>query len=206
MMRVIAGQARGHYLRNPRGLATRPTAARVRESIFSRLMSRIDLTGRSVLDLFAGSGALGIEALSRGARHATFVDVSGAAARTIERNLDAVGFSERARVMCLDVVNAIARLAKRSQRFDVVFMDAPYGKRLTDRALRHLVSSGILAPEAWVVVELSVKEDAPTIENIGIASESTIGGHRIVIYYFDPTETVYSLSGAVNHAGQRTSG
>ncbi len=203
MIRVIAGQARGRYLKNPRGLATRPTAARVRESIFSRLVARVDLAGRSVLDLFAGSGALGIEALSRGAERATFVDFSRPAARAIERNLQALGFSGRARVMCLDVFDAMARLKERGERFDLVFMDAPYAKGLTERALKHLARFELWAAEAWLVAELSSRECAPAVAGINMVSESTIGDHRIALYNFGPTDAIRGLSGAVNHAAQR---
>src|SRR5271167_3324211 len=100
-MKVIAGQAHGQRLKAPRGMTTRPTSARVRESIFSRLAARLDLGGLAVLDLFAGSGALGIEALSRGASSAVFVDSSRAAAAAIRINLEGLGFASRGRLFCL---------------------------------------------------------------------------------------------------------
>ena len=90
-MKIIAGHARGRKLKAPRGLTTRPATARIRESIFSRLLARLDFDGLSVLDIFAGSGSLGIEALSRGAAHATFIDSSKAATAVIRENLAGAG-------------------------------------------------------------------------------------------------------------------
>src|SRR5579883_2219794 len=98
-MRVIAGQARGRRMAAPRGLATRPATARVRQSIFSRLQVRMALEGARVLDLYAGSGSLGIEALSRGAASAVFVDSSRAAAAAISDNLERLGLAPRGRVL-----------------------------------------------------------------------------------------------------------
>jgi 16S rRNA (guanine(966)-N(2))-methyltransferase RsmD len=188
MIRVIAGQAGGRYLKSPRGLATRPTASRVRESIFSRLAARIEFGGRSVLDLFAGSGALGIEALSRGAERATFVDSSRAAARVIAENLRTLDLSHRARVMCLDVFSAMARVRERRETFDLVFMDAPYGKELTERTLQRLIELKLLASDAWLAVELSSREATPALSPIGKFLESTIGDHRIALYCFGPSD------------------
>src|ERR1700692_1092226 len=101
-MRVIAGHAHGRRISAPRGFETRPATARVRASIFSRIAARFDLTGARVLDLFAGSGSLGLEALSRGAAGAVFVDSSRVAAATIAKNLAAFGLTAAARIVTLD--------------------------------------------------------------------------------------------------------
>src|SRR5262245_20175098 len=114
-MRIVAGSARGRRLRVPPGRAVRPTADRVKESIFSMLESRYGCDGGAVLDLFAGSGNLGIEALSRGATDAVFVDSSARAAAAIRTNLDAAGFSGR--VLVMPVARAIATLAGHGARF-----------------------------------------------------------------------------------------
>ncbi|HEY6420150.1 MAG TPA: RsmD family RNA methyltransferase, partial [Candidatus Binataceae bacterium] len=106
-MRVIAGEAHGRRLKAPRGLFTRPTSARARESIFSRLGVRFDFAGARVLDIFAGSGSLGIEALSRGAARVTFVDSSRAAAAAIRANLATLDLSTRARIVSIDVRRAL---------------------------------------------------------------------------------------------------
>ena len=127
-MRVIAGDARGRRLSAPRGLATRPTLARVRESMFSRLSVRLDFAGLRVLDLFAGTGSLGIEALSRGAGHVTYVESARPALLALRRNLAALGFSDRARVLKSEVLRGLEMLAARGERFDLVLLDPPYRK------------------------------------------------------------------------------
>jgi 16S rRNA (guanine966-N2)-methyltransferase len=120
-MRVVAGVAKGRRLAAPKGRGTRPTSDRVREAIFAMVASRVDLEGTTVADLFAGSGAMGIEALSRGAGHATFVDESEEAVRTIRANLRALDLE--AAVVRADV---IGHLQRRPQRFGVAFVDPPY--------------------------------------------------------------------------------
>jgi 16S rRNA (guanine966-N2)-methyltransferase len=124
-MRVVAGTARGRSLVAPPGARTRPTTDRVREAIFNALWSRGVLEGARVADLFAGSGALGIEALSRGAAHVTFVDSAGAARRTIGRNLEACGVADRATIVALPVERWLAGLGP-GDRFDLAFCDPPY--------------------------------------------------------------------------------
>ena len=181
-MKVIAGQAHGHRLKAPRGTATRPTAARVRESIFSRLAARFDLAGLAVLDLFAGSGALGIEALSRGANSATFVDSSRAAAAAIKSNLEALGLAPRCHVLCLDARRALGELARQCARFDLVMCDAPYQQGLSAEILARLCDLNLLALGAWVVLELSRREPAPEEPRLERVSVATLGDHRIVLY------------------------
>ena len=144
-MRVIAGEAHGRRLRAPRGLVTRPATARVRASIFSRLAARTDLNGARVLDLFAGSGSLGLEALSRGASRAVFVDSSRAAATAIRDNLRVLGLEERAEVIVAGVERAIAALGARGECFDLVFVDAPYRDDTSAAVLRALTDGRI----AW---------------------------------------------------------
>jgi 16S rRNA (guanine966-N2)-methyltransferase len=122
-MRVVGGTARGRTLVAPAGRGTRPTADRVREAVFNALWSRGALDGARVVDLFAGSGALGIEALSRGAAHATFVDSDRAARAAIARNLDTCGFTDRADVVAAPVERFLDTLA---QPFDLALCDPPY--------------------------------------------------------------------------------
>jgi 16S rRNA (guanine966-N2)-methyltransferase len=120
-VRVVAGTARGRKLVAPRGLDVRPTTDRVREAVGNRLLSMDALRDARVLDLFAGTGALGIEALSRGAAHATFVENAPAALRAIEQNLDAVGFADQA-----TIVRGDAASFRLSTSVDVAFVDPPY--------------------------------------------------------------------------------
>jgi 16S rRNA (guanine966-N2)-methyltransferase len=181
-MRVIAGEAHGRRLRAPRGLQTRPATARVRASIFSRLAARTELAGTRVLDLFAGSGSLGLEALSRGARHAVFVDSSRAAAAAIRDNLRVLGLVERAEVIVAGVERALAQLGARGERFDLVFIDAPYRHDTSAAVLAKLAAGGLLETGAWVVVRQAARAPrlAPTrLEEISCA---TLGDHRIALY------------------------
>jgi 16S rRNA (guanine966-N2)-methyltransferase len=152
-VRVIAGSRKGHTLVAPRGLATRPTSDRVRENVFN-LVGPVD--GARVLDLFAGSGALGIEALSRGAAHATFVEREPEAVRALERNLDRLRLTG-ARVVRGDALWTIAQEAGTGAKYDLVLVDPPY-EMLTEilpRLARHLPP--LLAADGLLVVETDAR-------------------------------------------------
>ena len=125
-MRVVAGTAKGRRLESPPGDATRPTPNRVREAVSNSLYSLGALEGVRVLDLYAGTGALGIEALSRGAAEATFVERDRTVAGVLRRNLENTGLAERAAVMVADVDTALTGLAREGRRFDLAFVDPPY--------------------------------------------------------------------------------
>jgi 16S rRNA (guanine966-N2)-methyltransferase len=183
-MRIIAGQAHGRRLKAPRGLRTRPTSARARESIFSRLTVRLDLAGTRVLDIFAGSGSLGMESLSRGAAHVTFVDSSRDAAAAIRANLAQLDFSDCARIVTSDVRRALGELAHARESFDLVFVDAPFKNDMSAQVLAMLGELGLVAPGGWIVVEQSKR--APAAPPAPQAHErefvATIGDHRIAFY------------------------
>jgi len=153
-VRVTGGACRGHPLRVPPGKSVRPTSDRVREALFSSLG---DLTGRTVLDLYAGSGALGVEALSRGAAHACFVDRSPRSIACVGRNLAELGLEARATVRRGEARKVLAQLAAprpaSAAAFDLVFLDPPYASGEVARALQELVDSGILSVSARVVAE-----------------------------------------------------
>ncbi len=157
-MRVIAGTAKGRRLRAGRGLAVRPTADKVKGAIFSVLTSRFALESAHVLDLFAGSGALGIEALSRGAAAVTFVEQSTTAARLVQDNLRLCGFEPQGRVLRSPVPRVLAQLARDGARFDGAFLDPPYGHDLVDHTLAALAAHGLMQAGAWVIVEHHVDE------------------------------------------------
>jgi 16S rRNA (guanine966-N2)-methyltransferase len=152
-MRVIAGSRKGHKLGAPHGLDTRPTSDRVRENVFN-LIGPVD--DARVLDLFAGSGALGIEALSRGAARAVFVERDPEAVRTIERNLDRLRLSG-ARVVHGDALRTIADEATAGAKYDLVLVDPPYGMltEIQPRLARHLPR--LLAADGLLVVETDAK-------------------------------------------------
>ncbi len=152
-MRVIAGSAKGRRLETVAGWSVRPTADRVKEALFSMLGSRVELADAALLDLFAGSGALGIEALSRGAARLSFVEQDHAARLVLARNLERCGFAAQARVLALPVRRALSELQSRGEIFDCVLLDPPYGRGLAEATLSGLASGALLAPAAWVVVE-----------------------------------------------------
>jgi 16S rRNA (guanine966-N2)-methyltransferase len=183
-MRIIAGEAHGRRLKAPRGLHTRPTSARARESIFSRLAVRMDLDGVRVLDIFAGSGSLGIEALSRGAAHVTFVDSSRDAAAAIRANLAQLELSDRGRIVTSDVRRALGDLEGSRESFDLVFVDAPYKDDMSAEILAMLGAMRLLAPGGWIVVEQSKRAPAapPAPGGHERAFVATLGDHRIAFY------------------------
>lgn len=150
-MRIIAGEYKGRTLLAPKGMDTRPTLDRVRESLFSILMPY--LPSAAVLDLFAGSGALGLEAVSRGAAHAVFVDHGRAAQDAVAQNIQAIRAQERARLLRCDWRAAIATLQKEGGQFDLVFLDPPYRMPQADKMLATLRDSGLLCADAMVVYE-----------------------------------------------------
>ena len=162
VMRVIAGELGGRRLSAPRGLRTRPTSDRVREALF---MALEPLAGLHVVDLFAGSGALGIEALSRGAAFADFVDSHREARRSLEQNLNALGLVERARVWPLALPRGLARIAAALSAADLVLLDPPYGDEAAEATLRGLARPEALRPGTRVVVEHRAKDEMP--ERIG---------------------------------------
>ncbi len=158
----------------------RPTSDRVRESLFSILG---DLAGFRVLDLFAGTGALGIESISRGADSLVAVDRSQASVRVIEQNLEALGVDSQARVMRLEARAALRRLASEEERFDLVFLDPPYADLAEAPAvLAALVACDILNPNAVVVVEGPKRHSLPGVP--GLALEKTRRYGDTVIYWF----------------------
>jgi len=155
-MRIIGGTARGRTIKAPRGSAIRPTADRVREALFNILPR--DVSGRRVLDLFAGSGSLSLEALSRGAASALLVDESGAAADLIRRNLETLGFTDRARIWETPVGRALGRLADEGAGYDAIFLDPPYDGGWVNRTMPMISRAGILNAGGSAVAEHSARE------------------------------------------------
>ena len=158
MMRVITGTAKGKKLKTLEGDATRPTSERIKGAIFSSIQFEIE--DRSVLDLFAGSGQMGIEALSRGARRAFFVDSSREAMEIVRDNLSACGFADRAKYLVQDFRNYIRKASGR-EKFDLVFIDPPYAMECSADALMRLEKAGLLADGAIVVLESGTEEINP---------------------------------------------
>jgi 16S rRNA (guanine(966)-N(2))-methyltransferase RsmD len=156
-VRIVAGSARGRPLKGPRSSSIRPTADRVRESIFNILGQRLD--GERVLDLFAGTGALALEALSRGAGEAVLVDSDREAVALCRENARALGFEPRCRVLAMPVRRALEQLAKEGARFDLIFADPPYAAEVEARTLEG--AAGLLAPGGTVVLEHEKHQAVP---------------------------------------------
>ncbi|ADZ71850.1 16S rRNA (guanine(966)-N(2))-methyltransferase RsmD [Polymorphum gilvum] len=152
-MRIVAGRFKGAALAAPRGEATRPTSDRLRESVFNILVHGlgVELDSARVLDLFAGTGALGFEAISRGARHATFVEEGVEARGVIRRNMETLGLNGVAKILRRDATRLGP--AGTIEPFDLVFADPPYGKGLGERALASARAGGWLKPGAVCVLE-----------------------------------------------------
>jgi len=179
-MRIVAGTWRGRSLIAPQGTATRPTADRVRQALFDMLLhapwaGRATVEDVHVLDLFAGTGALGLEALSRGAAHATFVEQNRAALAALRANIAACRADERCTVLAID-----ALAIPRGTPAGLVFLDPPYGKDLVPRAMARLHAAGRLAPGALVVAETGRDEPTPTRHEV--LTERTHGAARLSIW------------------------
>jgi 16S rRNA (guanine(966)-N(2))-methyltransferase RsmD len=155
-MRVIGGERKGRRLLVPKGQTVRPTAARVKDSLFNILPH--DFTDMKVLDLFAGSGNLSIEALSRGATKAVLVDASARAAAAIRENLRRLELTPLTEVWVAPVTRALKSLTKRGERFDRVFLDPPYDRGLVEPSLKALARGDLLSDSGIVVAEHSTRE------------------------------------------------
>ena len=165
-MRVIAGTARRLLLKTLPGDDTRPTTDRIKETLFNMIQTSVP--GCSFLDLFGGSGGIAIEALSRGALHATIVDKNPKAVKVIEENLKHTHLSDLADVMTQDAVAAIQRIsAVRKKPFDIIFLDPPYGKGLEDAALAALRDSHLLGEDTLVIVEMKIDADIAHFSELG---------------------------------------
>lgn len=154
-MRVIAGAAKGHRLETIEGLATRPTTDRIKETLFNIIA--FDLPECSFLDLFSGSGAIGIEALSRGAAEAVFVENAAECQQVIQRNLEHTKLGVRARLMGEDVFSALRKLSAEQKAFDIIYMDPPYASGLYEQVLEKIVAGGLLQQEGYLITERSAK-------------------------------------------------
>ena len=173
-MRIIAGKWRGRPIEAPPGLATRPTADRVRETLFSMLASRLGtFEDLRVADLFAGSGALGLEALSRGAATATFVENAAAAAAAIRRNAEKLGASAQ-------VLGGSALALPRSEPFDLVLADPPYSPGSGTAVVESVMKAGWLGPGSWMSVETSRSDEVQPGE-LSIEAVRDVGRARLTL-------------------------
>lgn len=181
-MRIITGRAKGCKLKAPKGWATRPTADRVKESLFNILGMRT--AEAEVLDLFSGTGNLALEALSRGARRATLVDSSAESVRVMRENAAHAKLMDGAEILRGDVFQVLPRLERAGRAFDLVFCDPPYGRGLAEATLRALDKSALLAKGALVVIEHAPEDlSAPQAKRLRLARRERYGA--AVLSFFE---------------------
>ena len=178
-LRVSGGEARGRRLKAPKNI--RPTQGMVKQAIFNMVGAGID--GALVLDLFAGSGAIGIEALSRGAASVTFVDQEPRGLAILRQNLDALGFKERARLVRSDVVRWLEASPDTVRAADLVFLDPPYDDVVLDRALKVLDRAA--GPDATVLAEHSRRQQLPQLARLRIDRQRRYGDTMVTVYRAD---------------------
>ena len=164
-MRVIAGEKRHLLLKTLDDLSIRPTTDKIKETLFN--MIQFDIPGKSFLDLFAGSGAIGIEALSRGAKSATFVDNNDRAVKVIKENLEHTGLSDRALVIKGDASLSLENLSRKNEVYDIVFMDPPYDKGLYLPVFERLSKSNLINNDTILILEVGLKDDAIGVAEMG---------------------------------------
>ena len=163
-MRIIAGTGRSLPLRAPEGLNTRPTSDQIKETLFNML--QFDIPNAYFLDLFAGSGQMGLEALSRGSAYAVFVENNRKAVKCIEENIKFTKFEKQSCLIASDVISALYQLEGK-YKFDIIFMDPPYGKELEKDVLVYLKNSSILKEDTMIIAEASVETSFDYVEEIG---------------------------------------
>ena len=172
-MRIIGGSARGRSYEAPEGMTTRPTLVRVRKSVFDALQFR--LPGSAVLDLFAGSGGLGLEAVSRGAAHVLCNDLDRRSAALIRLNAGKVRLADRVEVWQEDWQDALRRMRSLGMRFDLAFIDAPYFEGNGEKSIRELFANELIGPGGLIVWEHAASVSLPGIEGVGVRWERSYG-------------------------------
>ncbi len=180
-MKVLAGALKGRRLQTPRGRTTRPTADQVRIALMDTLMPR--LPGARVLDLFAGAGGVGLEALSRGAAQATFVERDARALAALRENVVTLGVEAQARVERGDVRAAIERLAREGARFEIVFLDPPYDEALVTPTLERLGASDLVAPDGVVIAQHLTKAAPPAAIGVLAAFRTRRFGETTLTFF-----------------------
>jgi len=187
-MRIVAGKHKGRALLAPKGRDTRPTSDRTRGALFNILehgISGFSLRGCHVLDVFAGTGALGLEALSRGAETATFMEQGRNALTVLGENITALRVESQSTILRTDATRPTAT----SRTCDLVFLDPPYGKRLIPKALKALSNKGWIAPGAVIVAETASKETDPLPDGFTQLDERIYGAAKILFAICDISET-----------------
>ncbi|MCX7843014.1 MAG: 16S rRNA (guanine(966)-N(2))-methyltransferase RsmD [Clostridia bacterium] len=181
ILRVISGTARGHKLKTPGGNATRPTSDRVKESLFNIIAQYI--YDSEVLDLFSGTGSLGIEALSRGAASAVFIDISSECAGIIRHNLEHTKLIQKAEVLIGDVCATVQKLGFNGRKFDIIFMDPPYNRQFIQKTLNFIDSCGIIKQDGIIIAERHRDDMLPkSVGGLKLAREEKYGDTVLSFY------------------------
>jgi 16S rRNA (guanine966-N2)-methyltransferase len=181
-MRIIGGEFRSRLIEIPKGVEIRPTQDKVRQAIFNVLGN--DLTGLNVLELFAGSGAFGIEAISRGARYVTFVDNNSICIKTIRKNLESLGVEDgKFELIWANALSILSRLEKEGNAYDLIFLDPPYYKNIARKCLSNIDAYDILSPHSLTVIEHFKKDNlALDLSNLVLEKEKQYGDTVISIF------------------------
>lgn len=176
-MRIVAGIHKNRTIVTPKGMATRPTSGRLREAVFNICQHYVE--GARFLDLFAGSGAMGLEALSRGASHATFIDTSKDSALCIQKNLEHMKLQKQAKIYCADVLQILDRLTKLEEHYNIIFADPPYNSAQghASEILRYLDQSTLLLPGGMLFWEVpkTVELQDVHLQNLALISSRSMG-------------------------------
>lgn len=187
-IRIVGGAWRGRRLRVPSGPDIRPTSEFLREALFDILGARVQ--GAEVLDLYAGTGALALEALSRGAAAATLVEVNPAHLRTARANALALGCQDRCRFLRMEGVAAVALLARQGRRFNIILADSPYAGDLAEATARAVARHGLLLPGGLLVLEVSSRTALPErLPPLARARTRRHGDSALLFYAAEPPET-----------------
>jgi len=198
-MRIIAGSMRSRTIVAPKGTDTRPTLDRTRESLFNILAG--DCPEARVLDLYAGSGALALESISRGAKSAVVCDCSREAAKAIRQNIETLRVQGQVRFLFMQDTQAIAQLMREKAQFDLVFLDPPY-RLSTDPACRLMHEAGILLPDALVVIEHDARVTPAPGEGYTLIDKRQYRDTVISFYQYAAEETEDAHGGIVDFSGQ----
>lgn len=183
-MRIISGSARGRRLFTPKNSLIRPTSDRVKESLFNILNSLVaGYDGCRALDIFAGTGNLGIEALSRGASNAVFIDSYKESVALVIKNLRNIGFADRGRVIERDAIPALMSLENREPPFQLLFIDPPYRQGLAERVLEYLAVSSLIDERSLVIVEISAGEILPEVFDTLTEFDRRVYGDTAVVFF-----------------------
>ena len=179
-MRVISGNARGKKLVSLEGMNTRPTLDRVKEALFNII--QFDIADKDVLDLFAGSGAIGIEAISRGAKSATFCDNSIDAVKIIKTNIENTRSKDKATVINKDYSLALKQLGKENKQFDIIYLDPPYKTDFANKAIEEIINLNLLSKDGIIIVETddNKKDETINTKNIKIFDKRKYGSAILI--------------------------